>query len=78
MKAFGSNDNPAISNFAEVVATGREYRVAFVKADGTWDVAETFMAMTREDANAYAERNYAGAEWYVLDDKGRNINGGLQ
>jgi len=54
----------------------REYRVAFVTSAGAWDVVETFTAANDAHANTYAERNYAGAEWFVLDAAGRNINGG--
>ena len=53
-----------------------EYRVAYVKATGEWDVVETFAAVDNADANAYAEQHYADHEWYVLDDQGLNVNGG--
>jgi hypothetical protein len=39
-------------------------------------VVETFRATDNAAANAYAEEHYSGDEWYVLDDAGRNINGG--
>ena len=55
---------------------GREYRVAYVMADGEWDVVDRFMAVDDHSANAYAETYFNGDEWYVLDDTGRNINGG--
>lgn len=54
----------------------KSYRVAFVTAAGGWDVVETFTAVDDDAANAYAEENYAGQDWYVLNDAGRNINGG--
>ncbi len=54
----------------------REYRIAFVRADGEFDVVDRFMAVDDAGANAYAETYYAGQEWFVLDDTGRNINGG--
>jgi transglutaminase-like putative cysteine protease len=54
----------------------REYRIAFVRADGEFDVVDRFMAVDDAGANAYAETYYAGQEWYVLDSTGRNINGG--
>ncbi len=38
-------------------------------------MVETFRATDDAAANAYAEENSVG-EWYVLDDQGRNINGG--
>jgi|LakMenE01Jun11ns_1017448.scaffolds.fasta_scaffold9769384_4 hypothetical protein len=53
----------------------KEYRIAFVTAAGDWDIAETFTAVDDEAANAYAEENYPGQEWYVLDDQLVNING---
>jgi hypothetical protein len=52
-----------------------EYRIAFVTTAGDWDIVETFTAADDESANAYAEANYAGQEWYVLDDQLVNING---
>lgn len=55
-----------------------EYRIAFVKADGSWDVLETFRASDDTAANAYAEQHYGDQEWYVLDAAGRNINGGAE
>jgi hypothetical protein len=54
----------------------REYRVAFVTSAGAWDVVESFTAANDDDANTYAGRNYADAEWFVLDATGRNITGG--
>jgi hypothetical protein len=53
----------------------REYRIAYATTNGEWDVVETFRAADDAAANAYAEENSVG-EWYVLDDQGRNINGG--
>lgn len=52
-----------------------QYRIAFVKADGSWDVVESFSEHSDADANEYAERHYADKEWYVLDAGGNNING---
>ena len=57
-------------------ATDREYRIAYVAAQGEFDVVDTFRAVDDDAANAYAEATYDGDEWYVLDDQGRNINGG--
>jgi hypothetical protein len=37
---------------------------------------DTFQAADDTAANQYAETHYTGDEWYVLDDTGRNINGG--
>lgn len=50
------------------------FQVAFVRENGSWDVVESFDADDREAANAYAEKNYAGRQWYVLDNQDRNIN----
>jgi transglutaminase-like putative cysteine protease len=55
---------------------GREYRVAYAMGNGEWDVVDRFMAVDDNAANAYAEAYFYGDEWYVLDDTGRNINGG--
>jgi len=54
-----------------------EYQIAFARADGEWDVMESFVTASDDDANAYAEAHYWGQEWYVLRD-GININGGNQ
>ena len=54
----------------------REYRVALVKTDGSWDVIDTFEAASDAAANAYAEEHHADVDWYVIDAEGRNINGG--
>ncbi len=61
-----------------LLVDGREYRVAFVRENGSFDVVDRFMAVDDAGANAYAETYYAGQEWYVLDRYGRNINGGVQ
>ena len=52
-----------------------EYRIAFVREDGGWDITDTFFVANDADANEYAERENAGKEWFVLDSKGKNING---
>jgi len=52
-----------------------EYRIAFVQADGSWDIVESFREAGDSAANEYAERNYADRDWYVLDASGNNING---
>jgi hypothetical protein len=54
----------------------REYRIAYAGSNGEWDVVDTFTATDDAAANAYAEATYFGDEWYVLDNTGRNINGG--
>ena len=52
----------------------REYRIALVNNDGSWDVIDTFEAADDAAANAYAEEHHADVEWYVIDAEGRNIN----
>jgi hypothetical protein len=54
----------------------REYRIAYVMADGGWDIVDRFSAVDDAGANAYAATYFDGDEWYVLDDTGRNISGG--
>ncbi len=54
----------------------QEYRVAFSRNDGSWDVVETFTAVDDDAANTYAGERYAAQEWYILNASGRNINGG--
>ncbi len=54
----------------------QEYRIAFARNDGSWDVVETFSAVDDDAANAYAAENCVDQDWYVLDACGRNINGG--
>lgn len=53
-----------------------EYRIAYAREDGSWDVVEEITARSGDDATAYAERHYGDAEWYVIDADGHNINGG--
>jgi hypothetical protein len=65
-----------MDNARLVPVDGREYRIAFVRADGEFDVVDRFTAVDDAGANAYAETYYAGQEWFVLDRDGRNINGG--
>jgi len=55
-----------------------EYAVAFVRADGGFDIAERFLAETDADATEHAIDRYDGLEWFVLDDKGKNIHGGTE
>lgn len=76
MNAFGAKDNPPISDFVRLAFSGSEYRVAFVReSDGEFEVAEQFLALDDDEANAYAEARYAGQQWYVLDRDGNNVNG---
>ena len=57
------------------IAAEPSYSIAFAKADGSWDIVQTFVASNDDAANAWAEKNYAGQEWYVLNANGDNING---
>lgn len=75
MRAVGTNDNLPISEFVMLMVDGSEYRVAFTREDGEFDVVERFMALDDDAANAYAEQHYSGRDWYVLDRDGQNING---
>ncbi len=56
----------------------REYQIAFVREDGSFEVVQNLLAGSDAEANDYAEHAYAGQEWYVLDENGNNINGGAQ
>jgi hypothetical protein len=73
-----------IRDYVMMLVDGREYRIAFVRADGEFDVVDRFMAVDDAGANAYAETYYSNRlspsndEWFVLDRDGRNINGGEQ
>ena len=69
-----------IQRFCEgVLGIGqREYQIAFVKEDGSFDVVQTLLAGNDEEANDYASHTYASREWFVLDENGNNINGGDQ
>jgi len=67
-----------IQRFCEQVlgiAADSNYSIAFMKTDGSFDVVQAFTAENDHAANEYAEQNYAGQEWYVLDASGNNING---
>jgi hypothetical protein len=81
LKAYREHHQPVhIQWFCEeVLGIGqREYRIAFVKEDGSFDVVQRLLAGNDAEANDYAEHAYAGQEWFVLDESGRNINGGDQ
>lgn len=66
----------AIADAAAMDDEAGRYSLAFAKEDGSWDIVQTFMAGGDDEANGWAEKHYAGQEWYVLDANGRNINGG--
>ena len=50
------------------------FKIAFQMESGEWDIVDEFTAASTDEANAYAEENYAGQEWYVLDANGNNTN----
>ncbi len=51
------------------------YKIAYQMEAGEFDVVEEFEAEDNKSAEDYAEKNYPGTDWYVLDSKGTNING---
>lgn len=53
----------------------REYQVAFVKEDGSFDVVQRIVAGSDWDANNYALHAYAGRKWHLLDENGNDIHG---
>lgn len=74
----------ALQSVADAIAeakamddSDKSYSLAFVKADGSWDIVQTFSASDNDAAKSWADRHYAGQDWYVLDSDGRNINGGV-
>lgn len=74
-------DEIDIQRFCEDVlgiASDANYSIAFMSTDGSFDIVQAFTAGNDDAANEYAEQNYAGQEWYVLDANGRNINGGAR
>ena len=54
----------------------RSYFIAFVNADGSFYIARKFSAHNDAAANEYAAEHYGDRDWYVLDARGSNINGG--
>jgi hypothetical protein len=56
------------------------YFIARVREDGSWDVIREIAAKDDDEANAIAERECEGDDWYVLTRRGGkliNINGGV-
>jgi hypothetical protein len=51
------------------------YRIAFVSANGDFEIVEEFDACDDEAANDYAEQHYGDKEWLVLNADGQNISG---
>jgi hypothetical protein len=67
----------AFNGTVNAIGNAHEYRIAYVAADGSWDVVRTFAATDDDAANAYAAQECEGDDdWFVLDSTGRNINGG--
>lgn len=63
----------------KIAATWPKYHIAYVDgSDGSFDIVQSFTAKDDDAANRYAEAHYSGTEWYVLDSKKHNINGGDQ
>jgi len=57
----------------------RRYMVAlFREEDGEFEVVEWFDEANDEAANRYCEQEYSGEAWYLLDSKGRDVNGGVR
>lgn len=67
-----------VESYVELLTQCREYRIAFVRADGEFDVVARFLARDDEEANMHAEDLYGDAEWFLLDHNGENVNGGDQ
>jgi hypothetical protein len=67
-----------VEAYVELLTRGQEYRVAFVRADGEFDVVYRFLAMNEDDANAHAEERFGDAEWFLLDRDNQNVNGGVR
>lgn len=67
-----------VEAYVELLTLGREYRIAFVRTDGEFDVVARFLARDDEEANTHAEDLYGDAEWFLLDRDNQNVNGGDQ
>ena len=57
------------------------FKIAFCKADGSWDIYEKIYVSSKSEANKYAEDHYGShpdrdlRDWYILDENNKNING---
>jgi len=49
------------------------YRIAFVNADGSWDIKRKFFADNDATAKEYADEHFANHDWYVLDEHGHVV-----
>lgn len=73
-------DDPIVQKYlyARLMPSGKkkEYDlVTMVESTGDWNYIAHFEAIDDDAANKWAEKHYPKLEWYVLDDKGENING---
>ena len=53
-----------------------EYYAAFQREDGEFEIVREFCAHNDLHAEVLAEEWYPGQEWYLLDERKQNINGG--
>lgn len=78
-RGWSDEEIEEIASYAESLLQSqfeRSYHIAFVTANGDFDIVEEFVAYSDEYANEYAESEYSGQDWYVLDaETGENING---
>jgi len=53
-----------------------EYCAAFQNEGGEFHIVRKFYAKSNREAESMVEEWYPGQEWYVLDERKQNINGG--
>jgi len=73
-------DNAAAMDDETLARVTNAYFIASVREDGSWDVIREIAASNDDEANAIAERECDGDDWYVLTRRGGrlvNINGGV-
>ena len=51
-----------------------KYKIAYMRESGDWDIVREFSAGNNTEAEEYAESEYPGTDWYVLDANNNNIN----
>jgi hypothetical protein len=57
----------------------QQYLVAFMREqDGEFEVVESFHERDDDAATRYCEEHYPEQEWYLLDNRGHNVHGGLR
>jgi len=54
----------------------KTYFIAFAKESGEWDITARFGAESDDAANTFAEKYCKSDDWYVLNERLENINGG--